>query len=67
MNSLDKINRYLYELNYKKLLNISDLSFEGLVEEILPLNKQQRKEIIKLLDSDTKNKIKIMIEGGIIV
>ena len=67
MTSLYKINRYLYEFNYKDLFDIRKNSFEELVEKLVPMNEQERKEIINLLDPDTKNKIEIMIEGGIIV
>ncbi len=67
MTSLDKINRYLYELDYKDRLNIFDLTFEALVEKLVHMNEHERKNIINLLDTDTKNKIEIMIEGGILV
>lgn len=63
---LNKLNRYLYEMSYKDKLNIHNLTFEELVDKLVPMNEQERKEIINLLDPDTKGKIKIMIEGGII-
>ena len=66
MTSLDKINRYLYELSYKDRLNIHNLTFEQLVEKLVPMNKQQRTDVINLLDTDTKNKIEEMRKGGLL-
>ena len=66
MTSLDKINRYLYELSYKDRLNIYGLTFEELVEKLVPMNEQERKEIINLLDPDTKQKVELMISGGLL-
>ena len=66
MRSLDKINRYLYELSYKDRLNIHNLTFEELIEKLVPMNEQERTEIINLLDHDTKRKVEEMQKGGII-
>ena len=66
MTSLDKINRYLYELSYKDRLNIYGLTFEELVEKLVPLNDQERNGIINLLDPDTKEKIEEMRKGGLL-
>lgn len=66
MTSLDKINRYLYELEYKDRLNIYDLTFEELVEKLVPMNEQDRTDIINLLDPDTKDKIEEMRKGGLL-
>ena len=66
MTSLDKINRYLYELSYKDRLNIYSLTFEELVEKLVPMNEQERKDIINLLDPDTKDKIEEMRKGGLL-
>jgi len=63
---LNKLNRYLYELSYKEKLNIHNLTFEELVDKLLPMNEQERKEIINLLDPDIKGKIEKMRKGGII-
>ena len=63
---INKLNRYLYELNYKDRLNVYGLTFEELVEKLVPMNEQERKDIIKLLDPDTKSKIDELIKGGII-
>ena len=66
MTSLDKINRYLYELSYKDRLNIYSLTFEELVEKLVPMNEQERKDMINLLDPDTKDKIEEMRKGGLL-
>jgi hypothetical protein len=66
MTSLDKINRYLYELSYKDRLNISNLTFEDLVEKLILMNEQERTKIINLLEPDTRKKIKEIQKGGII-
>ena len=66
MTSLDKINRYLYELSYKDRLNIYSLTFEEFVEKLVPMNEQERKDIINLLDPDTKDKIEEMRKGGLL-
>ena len=66
MTSLDKINRYLYEVSYKDRLNIYGLTFEKLVEQLVPMNEQERNEIINLLDPDTKEKVEEMRKGGIL-
>jgi len=66
MSSLDKINRYLYELSYKDKLNIHNLTFDELVEKLVPMNEQERTEIINLLEPDTKSKIEEMRKGGIL-
>lgn len=66
MSSLYKINRFLYELEYKDRLNIHNLTFEQLVEKLVPMNEQQRTDIINLLDTDTKNKIEEMKKGGLL-
>lgn len=66
MSSLDKINRYLYELSYKDMLNVYGLTFEELVEKLMPMNEQERTEIINLLDPDTKRKIEEMQKGGLL-
>ena len=66
MTSLDKINRFLYELDYKDRLNIYSLTFEELVEKLVPMNEQERKEIINLLDTDVKEKIEEMRKGGLL-
>jgi len=63
---LNKLNRYLYELSYKEKLNIHNLTFEELVDKLMPMNEQERKEIINLLDPDIKGKIEKMRKGGII-
>lgn len=63
---ITKLNRYLYELSYKDRLNVYGLTFEELVDKLVPMNEQERKDIIKLLDPDTKNKIDELIKGGII-
>jgi len=63
---LNKLNRYLYELSYKEKLNIHNLTFEELVDKLVPMNEQERKEIINLLDPDIKGKIEKMRKGGII-
>lgn len=55
---LNKLNRYLYELSYKDRLNIYGITFEELVDKLVPMNEQQRKEIIELLDPDTKGQNK---------
>lgn len=66
MSSLNKINRYLYELTYKDKLNISKLTFEELIEKIIPMSGQDRKDVMNLLDTDTRNKIEEMRKGGLI-
>lgn len=66
MTSLDKINRYLYELSYKDRLNIYGLTFEELVEKLVPMNEQERNGIINLLDPDTKGKVEEMRKGGLL-
>ena len=63
---LNKLNRYLYELSYKEKLNIHNLTFEELVDKLLPMNEQERKEIINLLDPDIKGKIEEMRKGGLL-
>lgn len=63
---ITKLNRYLYELSYKDRLNVYGLTFEELVDKLVPMNEQERKDIIKLLDPDTKNKIEEMRKGGIL-
>ena len=66
MTSVYKINRFLYELEYKDRLNISSLTFEELVDKLVPMNEQERKDIINLLDPDTKDKIEEMRKGGLL-
>lgn len=66
MSSLNKINRYLYELNYKDILNIDNLPFEELVEKLISMNEQERKKAIELLDIDKKEKIQEMRAGGLL-
>jgi len=63
---LNKLNRYLYEMSYKDKLNIHNLTFEELIDKLVPMNEQERKEIINLLDPDIKGKIEKMRKGGII-
>ena len=63
---ITKLNRYLYELSYKDRLNVYGLTFEELVDKLVPMNEQERIDIIKLLDPDTKSKIDELIKGGII-
>ena len=63
---LNKLNRYLYEMSYKDKLNIHTLTFEELIDKLVPMNEQERKEIINLLDPDIKGKIEKMRKGGII-
>ena len=63
---LNKLNRYLYELSYKEKLNIHNLTFEELVDKLVPMNEQECKEIINLLDPDIKGKIEEMRKGGLL-
>ncbi len=62
----DKLNRYIYEINYSKRLNIDNLSFDEIVEMILSANEIERQEIMESLKGKTKEKIDAMIEGGLI-
>ena len=66
MTSLYKINRFLYELEHKDRLNVSDITFEELVDKLGPMNEHARKEITNLLDTGTKQKIEMMISGGLL-
>lgn len=62
----DKLNRYIYEFEYSKKFNISDLSFDEVVEMFVSANEAERQKILESLDRKTRNKIEIMIEGGIL-
>lgn len=66
MSSLNKINRYLYELTYRDKFDILNLPFDELVEKLALMNEEDRTEITELLDSETKKKITEIIEGGIL-
>lgn len=63
---LDKISRYIYEINYKEKKNIDALSFDDLVEKLISASETERQEIYECLDDETKEKIDALIEGGLI-
>jgi hypothetical protein len=62
----DKLNRYIYEIDYNKKFNINTLSFDEIVEMILTTDKVERQKILERLDDKIREKINAMIEGGLI-
>lgn len=63
---LEKLGRYIYEIDYNDRKNINTFSFDEIVEMLLSANKQERKEIIESLKGEIKEKIDAMVEGGLI-
>jgi Mg/Co/Ni transporter MgtE len=47
-------------------LNITNLSFDELIEKLAQMTEDEVASILPKLDDDTKQKIQNMIEGGLI-
>lgn len=62
----DKLNRFIYEIDYNKKFNLGALSFDEIVEMLLSANESERQEIYECLDKEMQEKIDALIEGGII-
>ena len=62
----DKLNRYIYEIDYSKRMNVNKLSFEEVVEMLQSANESERKQIMENLSEKVKDKIDALIEGGLI-
>ena len=64
--TLTNINRYLYEIEYKKRFEIPNLPFDELLEKLTKASKKEKELIISKLDEETLEKIENLKEGGII-
>jgi len=62
----DKLNRYIYELDYRDNLALEATSFDGIVQKMVDADTIERQKILKRLKGDTKKKIETMIKGGLI-
>ena len=62
----DKLNRYIYELDYADNLALDALSLGSIVEKMLNSNPLERQNILNRLSGEIKEKIEKMIEGGLL-
>lgn len=63
---LEKLGRYIYEIDYNNRKNIDTFSFDEIVEMLVSVNEKERQEILESLTGEIKEKIDAMIEGGLI-
>ena len=62
----DKLNRYIYEIDYNKKFNLGALSFDEVVKLLVSANESERQEIMECLSGEIKEKIDTMVDGGLI-
>jgi hypothetical protein len=62
----NKLNRFIYEIDYNKKFNLGALSFDEIVEMLVSANESERQEIYECLDGEMQEKIDALIEGGIL-
>ena len=62
----EKLNRFIYELEYRDYLAMDALSLDEIVQKMLDANPSERQKILDCLRGDIKEKIQTMIEGGLL-
>lgn len=64
---LDKLDRYIYESEYKEKFELEiPCCFDQLLELLAKSDNDKREKIIKVLDEETKQKVQEMIDGGVL-
>ena len=64
--TVNKLNRFIYELEYRDYLAQGALSLDEIVQKMLDADPPERQKILDCLRGDIKEKIQTMIEGGLI-
>jgi hypothetical protein len=63
---LTKLDRYLYEIDYKDNLKLRGITFDEVLEMVAKLPKDEREEVIAQLPDEVKVKIEEIQQGGLL-
>ena len=63
---LEKLNRYVYEIDNKERVEADVCCFDKLLERFAKADISERNYLLSIIDSDSKSKIEEMVNGGIL-
>ena len=64
---LDELDRYLYEFNYKKQLELKiPCCFDELLEMFIKASDPEKEQILSVLEPGTRKDLQEMIDGGLL-
>ncbi len=64
---LDKLDRYIYESEYKERLELKiPCCFDKILELLAISDSEKQAKIISVLDEETKQKVQDMMDGGVL-
>ena len=63
---LSKIDRILYEMDYREKMDIDKLPFDKLIEKLAKMSKGEVQDALPRLNENKRQKVEQMIEGGLL-
>ena len=63
---LSKIDRILYEIDYRDKMDIVKLPFDALNEKLANISEGEEQEVLPKLNKNKRQKVEQMIEGGLL-
>ena len=63
---LTKLNKFITEIVYQENIGVSNSTLEDIIDRFKVLDTNGKNELLSLVNEDMKQKLTVLIEGGLL-